>query len=334
MRRTSLVALALWFAFSAASLAGDKVVGTLTVKGKPVPLKFVAAALQTDPDDAERSWLVLLASDVAVAPADRTPGRLAELAATGKVRAVRVLWLQGADTVFAVPYLEGLEASGRRGLEHPTIDLERWDETRFEGSIKSKMMGQDWFFQAQIKADVVRGGVAELEGFPAEQVAGSGAGATSAGAVGNKTQQKLQLAKLGYEYTEEMLPHAIQDANVEAVKLFLAIGMSPNTGAPSSEQPLAIAVTQCAYEHEAEAVEMAKAMLAAGAKVDAGAKDGITPLLNAAQNCKGVELVKMLLAAGANANTKAPGGATPLMFAKIFNKKDMEEVLRQAGARD
>jgi uncharacterized protein len=311
-------------------LAADQVVGTLTVKGKPIQLKHVAVSVQKDPEDAERSWLVILASDVAVADSDRGLARLAELAAAGKLKAVRVLMLEGADAVFAVPYHEALGTSGKRGLEHPSIDIDRYDETRFEGTIKSKMLGQEWFFEAHVRADVVRRGVAELEGTAAEL----GASGSGAGSSNPQTQQKLELARLGYEYTEEMFPHAISDGNVTAVKLFLALGMSPNTKDQSSEQPLAQAVTQCAYEHEAEAVEMAKALLAAGAKVDAGAKDGITPLLSAAQYCKGVELVEMLLAAGANVNTKAPGGATPLMFAKIFAKKEIEAVLRKAGAHD
>jgi hypothetical protein len=310
--------------------AADEVVGTLTVKGKPIMLKHVAASLQKDPDDSDLTWLVILASDVLLAESDRQPARLAELAEAGKLRAVRVLWLEGRDTVFAVPYHQGLAGSGTRGSEHPSIDLERFDEERFEGTIKSKMMGQDWFFQARIKATLAHGGVAQLEGAPAEEAPAT----TGSGHGSEKTRMKLQLGKLGYEYTEEMFPHAIQDANVEAVKLFLAIGMSPNTAGPSSEQPLSMAVIQCAYEHEPEALEMAKALLAAGAMVDAGAKDGITPLLNAAQNCKGVEVVKLLLGAGANVNTKAPGGATPLMFAKIFSKSEMETVLRKAGAHD
>ncbi len=330
MRRVLCGAVLGVLVFAGVAVAGDEISGTLTVKGKPIMLKHVAASVQQDPEDADRTWLVILASDVPVADADRQPGRLAELAAAGKLQAVRVLWLEGYDTVFAVPYHQALTVSGKRGTEHPTIDLERFDDKRFEGTIKSKMLGQDWFFQATIRAGLAAGGVAQLESAPAEE-----APATAGAAPANeKTAMKLQLGKMGYEYTEEMFPHAIQDANVEAVKLFLALGMSPNTADGSNEQPLAIAVTQCAYGHEPEALEMAKALLAAGAKVDAGAKDGITPLLGAAQHCTGVEIVKLLLAAGANVNTKAPGGATPLMFAQIFNKTEMAAVLRLAGAHE
>jgi hypothetical protein len=313
--------------------AGDTVVGTLTVNGKPSALKCVAGAVQADPEDGSRSWLVVLASDVAVAPGDRTPARLGELAAAGKVKAVRVLWLDGTDTLYATAYHQALPQSGRRGSVSPSIDLERYDGTRFEGTVRSKMMGQAWFFQAQVKTALTRGGVVEVEAPAAEeeQAAGGGGGAARAD---DRTAKKMALAKLGYEYTPEMFEHAVTDSSVEAVTLFLALGMPANTGGAPDRQPLAMAVTQCGYGHEAEALEMARALLAAGAKADAGARDGITPLLDAAQFCAGAEIVELLIGAGANVNTRAPGGATPLMFAKIFNKTAIEAALRKAGARE
>jgi hypothetical protein len=327
--RLCLRAATLTLLCAAGAGAADELVGTLTVHGKPTVLKHVAASVQADPDDPQRSWLVILASDVPVAAADRTPARLAALAAAGSLKAVRMLWLEGFDTVYAVPYHQALAQSGRRGIEHPSLSLDRYDEGRFAGTIKSKMMGQTWFFQAQVKAAVARGGVAEIEPEAAEEEPLAGAPPGD-----EKTARKLALARLGYEYTPEMFEHAIHDSSVEAVTLFLALGMPANTKAPSAEQPLAVAVTQCAYSHEAEALEMAKALLAAGATVDAGARDGITPLLNAAQHCSGAEIVELLVKAGANVNTKAPGGATPLMFTKIFGRTEAEAVLRKAGARD
>ncbi len=327
--RPCLRAAAVSLLCAAGAGAADELVGTLTVHGKPTVLRHVAAAVQNDPGDPQRSWLVILASDVPVAAADRTPARLAELAAAGSLKAVRMLWLEGFDTVYAVPYHQALAQSGRRGPEHPSLSLDRYDEGRFAGTITSKMMGQTWFFQAQVKAAVARGGVVEIEPEAAEEepLAGAPPGDET-------TAKKLALARLGYEYTEEMFEHAIRDSSVEAVSLFLALGMPANTKAPAAGQPLAAAVTQCAYQHEAEALAMAKLLLAAGAEVDAGARDGVTPLLSAAQHCSGAEVVELLIAAGANVNTRAPGGATPLMFAKIFGRAEAEAALRRAGARD
>ena len=308
----------------------DSVVGTLTVKGKPTALRWADVSVQSDPDNPEERWVVILVSDVPVAEPDRSPARLGALAAAGTLRAVRMLWKEGFDAVFATPYHVSLAQSGRRGSEHPTLDLERYDEKRFEGTIKSKMLGQEWFFQAKVKGTLKRGGLVDVE---PEVVEESPHEATPVPAEGT-TSKKIALGKLGYEYNVAMFRKAVVDSNVEAVRLFLAAGMSPNTPASSSEQPLALAVTMCAYGHEAEALEMARALLAAGAKVDAGAENGVTPLLSAAQYCKGVEIIKLLIAAGANVNTKAPGGATPLMFAKIFHRSEVEEVLRNAGAQD
>jgi uncharacterized protein len=328
--RLVLPCLVLFVSVAALTSATDATVGTLTVKGKATPLTHGYATVQQDPDDAERSWLVVLVTNVPVKEADRTPARLAELAAAGTVKAVRVLWLEGYDTVFAVPYHQALPQSGRRGSERPTINLDRYDDQRYEGYVRSKMLGQDWFFDVHVKTDITRGGVAELEPAIVEEEP-SGASAPPGN---DKTASKRELGKLGYEYTGEMFERAAQDANAEAVRLFLAAGMSPNTSEGTDRHPLLLATTQCAYGHEIEAFEIVKALLGAGAKADAGARDGITPLLNAAQYCTGPDIVKALIAAGADVNTKAPGGATPLMFAKIFNKKEIEAELRKAGAKD
>lgn len=327
--RALLACLVMTVVPAAMAFSADGTRGTLTVKGKATPLTHGYAAVQQDPEDAERTWLVILVANVPVALEDRTPARLAELAAAGTLKAVRVTWLEGYDTVFAAPYHQALSQSGRRTPEHPTVNLDRYDEKRYEGYVKSKMLGQDWFFDVHVKCDLTRGGVAELEPAIVEEE-----GAVTAPPKDEKTASKLALAKLGYEYTPEMWEHAIQDASVEAVSLFLAAGMSPDTGESTDRHTLLLAVTQCAYEHEAEAFEITKALLAAGAKVESGAKDGITPLLTAAQHCQGVEIVEALIARGANVNTKAPGGATPLMFAKIFAKKAIEDALRRAGAKD
>ena len=331
MRMRAFVAcVALAVLTAAVSIGADSTVGTLTVKGKVTPLSHGYATVQQDPDDAARSWLVILVTNVPVKEADRTPARLTELAAVGTVKAVRVLWLEGYDTVFAVPYHQALPASGRRGSERPTINLDRYDEQRYEGTVKSKMLGQDWFFDVHVKTGITRGGVAQLEPAIVEEEPTGG----STPPADDRTAKKRELGRLGYEYSGEMFERAAQDANVEAVTLFLAAGMSPNTGEGTDRHPLLLAVTQCAYGHEVEAFEIVEALLAAGAKVDAGAKDGITPLLNAAQHCTGVDIVRALIAAGADVNTKAPGGATPLMFAKVFTKKEIEVELRRAGARD
>jgi len=43
--------------------------------------------------------------------------------------------------------------------------------------------------------------------------------------------------------------------------------------------------------------------------------------------------VQALLKAGADPNAKAKAGATPLMFAEIFGRTEIAEILRKAGAK-
>lgn len=327
-RRAAMLWIGCTLISASALAAADSVVGTMTVKGRAVPLSRVSASIQKEPESGQK-WLVVLVSDAPVAAADRTPERLAALAAAGKVRAVRVVWKEGFDAVMASPYHSALAQSGRLGAEHPTINLDRYDDKRFEGYVKSKMLGQDWFFEAHIKADLGQGGAFALEeeAEPEPVAPGAGSGDTRA-------QKKRALGRLGYEYNGEIFSLAILDAKVEAVRLFLEAGMAPDGADTPDRHPLLLATTGCAYEHEAEALQMVQILLKAGAKVDAGAKDGITPLLHAAQYCQGTEIIEALIAAGANVNTKAPGGATPLMFANVFSRTKAQEVLRRAGARE
>jgi len=329
MRRRPMLWIGCALMSASALSAADSVVGTMIVKGRPFPLTQVSASIQKEPDGGQK-WLVVLVSDAPVAAADRTPERLAALAAAGKVRAVRVVWKEGFDAVMASPYHSGLAQSGKLGAEHPTINLDRYDDKRFEGYVKSKMLGQDWFFEAHIKADLLQGGAFALE----EEADEPEPVARASGSGDDKAQKKRALGRLGYEYNGETFSRAIQDANVEAVGLFLEAGMAADGADTPDRHPLLLAVTGCAYKHEAAALQTVQLLLKAGAKADAGVKDGITPLLRAAQFCEGPEILQALVAAGANVNTKAPGGGTPLMLAKVMGRTRSEELLRRAGARE
>ena len=60
--------------------------------------------------------------------------------------------------------------------------------------------------------------------------------------------------------------------------------------------------------------EVAEALLAAGAEVNAASADGVTPLMRAAGSGR-VEVVRVLLAAGANANARSDAGHVAADFA-------------------
>ena len=307
----------------------DDALGTFTVKGATTILKEVVAAEQADPKDPSDHWLVILASDRKVAEGDRTVARLTELAKDGKLHAVRILWHVGTDTLHAVPYDAALTQSGQMGLEHPTIDLRRYGKGRVDAEFQSKMVGQDWHFHANVKAAVASGGVVELE--PAGEEPAEAVG----GAEGSGSQpKKVALGKLGYEYTEGMFVHAVSDGSLDAVRLFLQIGMSPNAHGKSDPHPMLHAAQLCANQAESKPrSEILEALVAAGGDVKAKDENSSTPLLWAVQTGCTPPAVRALLKAGADPNAKAKAGATPLMFAEIFQRTEIAEMLKKAGAK-
>ncbi len=310
----------------------DSALGTLTVRGKTTTLLAVAAAEQADPDNSSDHWLVILASDRKVAEEDRTVARLTELAKDGKLHAVRILWHVGYDSVFAVPYDAALAQSGHRGSEHPTINLRRYGDGRVDAEFNSKMLGQDWHFHANVKAAVKSGGVVELEP-EAEEAADStpepGAGATDA------TSRKVALGRLGYQYNESFFRSAVADGSLEAVGLFLKIGMSPNAHGKGEGPPILLAAQLCSNQpQEKPRSQIIEALVAAGADVKAKDMNGSTPLLWAVQTGCAPSAIKALLKAGSDPNARAKGGATPMMYAKIFGHTELADILREAGAKE
>ena len=306
----------------------DDALGTLTVKGKTTVLRDVAAAEQADPETPSDKWLVILASDRKVAEGDRSVARLAELAKDGKLHAVRILWRVGTDTVRVVPYDAALAQSGRMGHERPTINLRRYGSGKLDAEFRSKMVGQDWHFHANVKAGVASGGVAELE---PEAEAEESAEASSPAAGGDR---KVALGKLGYEYTPEAFRNAVAEGNLDAVRLFLQIGMSPNARGKGEGHPMLLAAQLCSNQPEEKPrSKVLEALVAGGGDVKTKDENASTPLLWAVQTGCAPSSIAALLKAGSDPNAKAKGGATPLMFAEIFQRTEIAEMLRKAGAR-
>ena len=79
-------------------------------------------------------------------------------------------------------------------------------------------------------------------------------------------------------------------------------------------------------------IEAVKQHLAAGADVNAKARDATTPLHLAA--LKGQkEIAELLIAEDANVNAKGTGGRTPLNTAIIFGRKEIADLLRKHGGK-
>ena len=313
-------ALALLVAALSLPALADNALGTLTVNGKTTVLKAVAATEETG--ESGQKWLVILASDRKV-EGDRSVARLTKLAKDGQLHAVRILWQIGSDAVRAVPYDANLPASGQMGQERPTLDLRKYGSGRVDAEFKSKMMGQDWHFHANVKATVVPGGTLELE-----------PEAESFGAAAPGGDKKLALGKRGYQYTPESFHHAITDANLDAVRLFLAIGMSPNAHAKSDNHPMIMAAMGCGNpEKSDDRSKILETLASGGGDVKAADGNGSTSLLWAVEGGCSASSIKALLKAGANPNTRAKGGATPLMFAELYKRTELAEILKKAGAK-
>lgn len=335
------IPLAMMLLCASSASAADSVTGTFTVKGKTHLFKQVAVTKTSNPAEPGSRYLVVLVSDVAVAAADQKPARLTELARDGKLRAVRVVWKEGFDSLTATPYHNAIEDNGQPTKGGAQIDLQAYDDKRLEAQINSKALGQDWHFKAVLKAAIATvTSTAEDFRDPVPVVAPgglerekTGAAAGAAGGAKDATALKRTLGKLGYEYTGEAFSHAVKDGNLDAVTLFLQIGMSPDSKDSINSPVLMSAVMMCTTEPQGTRIEIVKALLAAKAAVDPKDENGSTPLLWSVTAQCPTDFARALIGAGANPNVKAKGGGTPLMLAKVFQRADLIALLEKAGAK-
>lgn len=110
------------------------------------------------------------------------------------------------------------------------------------------------------------------------------------------------------------------DVNLkEVIRTLLDAGADPNIADDEGKTPLIA---------NAWDVEIAKMLLAHGASVNAQAKDGFTPLLNAGT----AELMRLLLEHGADPFAKTKEGKTALDWAKQMGRKDQAAILEAAMA--
>jgi uncharacterized protein len=325
--RTGLVVAMVWIT-SVGAAAQDSALGTFTVSGKTTKFTQVYATLEAAPTDPSQNYLILLVSDVALAPADRAPDRLAALASGGKLHAVRMLWKYGTDAVAVVPYHAAIAESGKQFASMSTINLSALNEKRVEAEFKSKMLGQTWFFNAIVKAGIVRGGTATLE----PPVEASLPPPVAAGGKTDPTAARRALGSMGYEFTPTAFFQAVADRKAQAVTLFVQAGMSPNQKDAQGNFALNYAVLFCAQSPD-ESAAVIQALLAGKADVKTrDTQNETTPLVGAMQSCS-VTAIEALVKAGSDLTAKARSGLTALQLAKIFQRNDVVAILQKAGAK-
>ena len=327
IRRAGAVIL---LALVAAPLAAaDKALGTFTVEGMTVRFTEVYASLERDPVEAGRKYLMLLVTDVPVAPADRVPDRLLALAKAGTIHAVRIRWTYGEDNVTVTPYHRDIAESGRAFQRFAMLNLSRFDDVSVDAEFKAKMLGQTWFFNAIVKAGVAQGGVATLE--PDADVLAESPGGAASGAA-DAMALKRQLGGLGYEFRPDAFFQAIGDRNVTAVDLFLKAGMSPNVKNEQGRYALNHAVLFCGQDAATASAVIVALVRAKGDVKTRDPDNKTTPLVGAVQSCT-VAAVDALIAAGSDLSAKSAGGMTALQLADIFQRPEIAAALRKAGAK-
>jgi hypothetical protein len=317
--------------------AADTVVGTFTVKGKTHILKHVYVTRAVGVETPKAAWLVVLVSDVPIAAPSRHTAPLVALAKTGGVHAVRVIWSEGFDRVIATPFHGAVDDNGQSTTGGAIIDLQAYDEKQLKAKITSKPLGQDWHFSATLSAAVVLTALTDEDARDTVPVVPP-TGVERDTKVENDerldpTQGKRTLGRLGYPYNDESFTQAVKDGNLEAVRLFLRLGTSPNVKDSIGGAALISAVTMCTRDPQGDRLGILQAMLSAKAVVDVKDENGSSPLLWSVTAQCPTDFARTLVAAGADVNVKAKGGGTPLMLAKVFQRADLVALLVKAGAK-
>ena len=320
MRRMISVSLAVGLAMlcaAATASAQDSVIGTFTVAGKTTKFSNVYATLEASPANSSEKYLILLVSDVPIAPADRSPAKLTSLASTGAIHALKLRWKYGFDSIAVIPYHSGVQETGYAMASMSTINLSALSDDRVHAEFKAKMLGQTWFFNALIKAAIVKGGTATLEPdldttvtpsagggktIPRRSSARSAAWATSS----RPTRSSRRLA------TTRPKPSSCSSRRV-CRRIRRTIRTATRSTTPCSS----------AGHAPAESAEVILALLAG--KADVKTKDpdnGTTALVGSVQSCN-LAAVEALIKAGSDFTAKSNGGTTALQLARILGRTDL-----------
>jgi ankyrin repeat protein len=120
------------------------------------------------------------------------------------------------------------------------------------------------------------------------------------------------------------LKYASAEPVPDAVRKLIELGADVNLGDDRGFTPLHCAAAHGFY---AEAVEMAEALLARGADVNARSRElGLVPLHEAT----GGDVIRLLVARGADPNVRSDAGLTPLEHMIEDERPDDAEHLRQS----
>ena len=125
---------------------------------------------------------------------------------------------------------------------------------------------------------------------------------------------------------EEQLAAAATQGDLQAVRYLIALGADLHGGAREGFSPF---VAAAMLSHE----EVAELLMDAGADVTTPDKSGLTPLMQVMSACPSSAFVQKMIDRGANVNAKAASGVTALSLATAVNCTPVVATLKKAGAK-
>lgn len=149
-------------------------------------------------------------------------------------------------------------------------------------------------------------------------------------------QARRELTRRQLAFTQEGFWGPLMEYDADLVTLYLDAGIAPGArrDPPQDDTPLLFVTSGgCALHDEdrrAAAEQIALALIAHEADVNAKDVNNTTPLTHAAGGCPAT-VVRALLAAGASTSAKSRGGATPMMMAVIGGHTENVRALVEGG---
>jgi truncated hemoglobin YjbI len=137
------------------------------------------------------------------------------------------------------------------------------------------------------------------------------------------------LAHVHNRYGLTLLHDASAQGNLRMVELLLRLGADPNVGTPSGRTPLYCVANECRVTGAGPVV---RALVRAGAQVDAPSGVKQCTALHVAARRGNTEVAEALLDCGADINARDKTGDTPLQRAKNCRKTGVASLLVSRGA--
>jgi serine/threonine protein kinase len=138
-------------------------------------------------------------------------------------------------------------------------------------------------------------------------------------------EARARLARKNIPYTEDAFTRVVEKGDTDAVDLFLAAGMSPDTRDGHGKTALIVAAS-------GGSDEISRKLLSKGADPNARAGDGSTALMEAAENDH-KKTTTVLLENNSDVNTQDNDGRTALLRAAARGHSEMVRILLNKGAR-